>query len=146
MNYIFVHLLENKVFWSLLMHGTNMKIIGKVAENYDASNQQDATNSVYWSFYWSIWICSTYFGWQTLPSSGALLTVYTALVHTMHLCCCRPVGALYTKSCVYSQKCSWRWASLSPETCRAVSNRSIKRSIKENFCILLAAYIVVLMM
>jgi len=23
------------------------------------------------------------------------------------------------QSCIYSQKCSWRWASLSPETCRA---------------------------
>ena len=46
----------------------------------DVSNKQDATNSVYWSFYWSIWICSTCFGRQTRPSSGALLTVYTALV------------------------------------------------------------------
>ena len=27
MNYIFVHLLDNKVFYSSLMHGTNMKII-----------------------------------------------------------------------------------------------------------------------
>jgi hypothetical protein len=35
---------------------------------------------------------------------------------------------------------------LSPETCKADSNRAIKRSIKENFCVLLVAYIVVLMM
>ena len=52
-------------------------------------------------------------------------------------------GAFY-QSCIYSQKCSWRWASLSPETCRIDSNRSIERSIKENCCILLVAYIVVL--
>ena len=73
---------------------------------------------------------------------------------TMHRYCCRPVTslrrncsyivALY-QSCIYSQKCSWRWVKLSPETCRADSNRSIKRSIKENYCILLVAYIVVLM-
>ena len=25
MNYIFVHLLDNKMFWSSLMHGTSMK-------------------------------------------------------------------------------------------------------------------------
>ena len=30
-------------------------------------------------FYWSIWICSTCFGRQTHPFSGALLTVYTTL-------------------------------------------------------------------
>ena len=55
------------------------------------------------------------------------------------------IGALYcTKSCIYSQKkCSWRWASLSPETCTADSNRSIKRSINENCCISLVAYVVV---
>ena len=32
-----------------------------------------------------------------------------------------------TKSCVYSQKCSWGWANLSPETCRA----DLKRLINE---------------
>ena len=50
------------------------------------------------------------------------------------------------QSCIYRQKCSWRWASLSPETCRADSNRSIKRSINKNCCIVLVAHIVVLMM
>jgi len=34
------------------------------------------------------------------------------------------VGALY-QSCIYSHKCSWRRANLSPETCRADSNISI---------------------
>ena len=33
---------------------------------------------------------------------------------------------------------------MSPETCRADSNRSIKRSIKENVCIFLVAYTIVL--
>ena len=48
--------------------------------------------------------------------------------------------------CIYSQKCSLRWASLPPKTCRTYSNRSIGKSIKEICCILLVAYIVVLMM
>ena len=76
------------------------------------------------------------------------LTAYTAF-GTMHRYCCRPVGsnigALYQT--VYTVKmCTWGWASLSPETCRADSNRSIKRSINENCCILLVAFIVDLMM
>ena len=41
---------------------------------------------------------------------------------------------------------TWRWASLSPETCRADLKRSIKRSINGICCILLVAYFVVLMM
>ena len=76
--------------------------------------------------------------------------------YIQHRYCCRPVrsqpchrsaaiSVQCTKSCLYSQKCSWRWASLSPETCRADSNRSIKISIKESCCISLVAYIVVLM-
>ena len=67
---------------------------------------------------------------------------------TMHRYCCRPVTTLSPVgsnivALYQSQKCSWRWAKLSPETCRADSNRSIKRSINENCCILLVAYIVV---
>ena len=46
-----------------------------------------------------------------------------------------------TKICIYSQKCSWGWAILSPETCVA----DLKRSINGNCCILLIAYIVILM-
>ena len=42
-----------------------------------------------------------------------------------------------------SKKCCWRWASLSPETCRADSNRPIKRSMNKIFCILWVACIVV---
>jgi len=49
-------------------------------------------------------------------------------------------SALY-QSCIYSQKCSWRWATLSPKTCRADSNRSIN----ENYCILMVAYILLLL-
>jgi len=125
--------------------------------NNDVSNQQDATIFVYWSFYWYIWISSICFGRQTRPSSGALLTVYTALVQRTDIATdrwqgwdgtrlsCHRLAAISvhcTKSCIYSQKCSWRWASLSPETCRADSNISIRRSIYENCCILLLAYIV----
>ena len=40
------------------------------------------------------------------------------------------------------KKCSWRWASLSPETCRV----DLKRSINGIYCVLLVAYIVVLLM
>ena len=40
------------------------------------------------------------------------------------------------------KKCSWGWANLSPETCRAY----LKRLINEKFVILLVAYIVVLVM
>jgi hypothetical protein len=80
------------------------------------------------------------------------LTVYTAFC-TMHRYCCRSVTTgrqqyrYIVPKVVYTvKKCSWRWASLSPETCRADSNGWIKRSINENCCILLVAYIVILMM
>jgi hypothetical protein len=63
---------------------------------------------------------------------------------TIHRYCCN-ISALY-QTCIYSLKCSWWWAILSPETCRADSNRSIKRSINEKCCILLVAYIIVLIM
>ena len=53
---------------------------------------------------------------------------------------------VYQKLCIHSEKCSWRWASLSPETCRAVLKSSIKRSIKGICCILLVANIAVLTM
>ena len=96
-------------------------------------------NSVYWLFYWSIWICSTCFGRQTRPSSGALFyCIYS--FGTMHRHCCSNIGALY-QICIYSKKCSWRWANLSPETCTADSNRSLKISIKGNCRILFVAYI-----
>jgi hypothetical protein len=45
-----------------------------------------------------------------------------------------------TKNCIYSLKCSWGWANLSLETCRA----DLKRSINGICCILLVAYIVFL--
>ena len=48
-----------------------------ILRNYDVSNQNDATIFIYWSFYWSIWICSTCFGRQTRPSSRAFLTPCT---------------------------------------------------------------------
>ena len=48
--------------------------------------------------------------------------------------------AVYT-----AKKYSWRWASLSPETCRTNSYRSIRRSINGICCNLLVSYIVGLM-
>jgi hypothetical protein len=45
-----------------------------------------------------------------------------------------------TKSFIYSHKCSLGWTNLSPETCRA----DLKRSVKGICCILLVAYIIVL--
>ena len=56
----------------------------------DVSNQQYATIFVYWSFYSSIWICSTCFGRQIRPSSGALFDCIYSF-GTMHRYCCRPV-------------------------------------------------------
>ena len=64
------------------------------------------------------------------------LTVYTVF-GTMHRNCCRPVprGAglqqcrcIVPKAVYTVNKCSWRWANLSPETCRA----ELKRLINEN--------------
>ena len=40
-----------------------------------------------------------------------------------------------TKAVYTVTKCFWRWASLSPETCRTNSNRSIKRSISGIGCL-----------
>ena len=65
-----------------------------------------------------------------------------------HRCCWRSAAtSVHCTKIVYTvQKYSGGWASLSTETCRANSNRSIKRSINGNCCILLLAYIAVLMM
>jgi hypothetical protein len=41
------------------------------------------------------------------------------------------------------KNCSWRWASLSPETCTEDLRRSIKRSINVVCCNLLVTYVVV---
>jgi len=54
------------------------------------------------------------------------------------------INSVHCTETVYTvKKCTWRWASLSPETCRANSNRSIKRSISGNCCILSIAYTIV---
>jgi len=71
---------------------TPQQHIMKINSKWNAvSNQQGATVLVYWSFYWSIWICSTCFGRQTRPSSGTFLTLTAAI--SVHC----------TKSCTYSQ-------------------------------------------
>jgi hypothetical protein len=59
---------------------SNFAVVFDSGQDNDVGNQKGATIFVYWSFYWSIWICSTCFGRQTRPPSGALLTVYTALL------------------------------------------------------------------
>jgi len=60
------------------------------------------------------------------------LTVYTALVQHTDIAadrwkpCHRSTTiSVHCTKAVYTENCSWRWASLSPETCRADSNRSI---------------------
>jgi len=112
----------------------------------DVNNQQDATNSVCWSFYWSIWICSTCFGRQTRSSSRVRFDCmysfwYNApmLLATgdkgekefhLNLVTGRQQHRCFVPKAVYTiKKYSWGWASLSRETCRGNSNRSIKRSI-----------------
>jgi len=77
------------------------------------------------------------------------LTVHTALVvQCTDIAADRwhrraAISAHCTTAVCTVKKCSWSWASLSPEICRADSNRSIKRSINEDCCILLVAFIVV---
>ena len=113
-------------------------------------------------FYWSIWISSTCFGQQTRQSSGvrfdcmcsfwfnAPLLLPPSDKVEMELSPSQPchqsaaISAHCTRALYTVKKCSWGLASLSPKTSRADSNRSIKRSINENCCILLVAYIVML--
>jgi len=56
--------------------------------------------------------------------------------------CCWPVtrSPVSSNIGIYSQKTSWRWASFSPETCRADSNRSIKISINEKLLHLVGCF------
>ena len=79
------------------------------------------------------------------------LTVCTAF-GTMHRHCCRPVPrytgrqqcrCIVPKAVHTVKKCSWGWANLSPETCRADFKKINKR---KSCCILLVGYIVVLVM
>jgi len=54
-----------------------------------------------------------------------------------------PAISVHCTKAVYTvKKCSWGWANLSPETCRADLNRSIKRSIN-GICCILVSYIIV---
>jgi hypothetical protein len=53
----------------------------------------------------------------------------------------RAISVHCTKGVYTFKKCSWKWVSLSPETCRPDSNRWIIRSINESCWILLIAYI-----
>ena len=95
-------------------------------------------------FYWSFQIRSTCFGRQTRPSSGALFDCIYSF-GTMHRWSAA-ISVHCTKAVYTVKKCSWRWASLSPETRRADLKRSIKRLMKGICCILLVAYIVAVMM
>ena len=95
-------------------------------------------------------------GEKLTHSQEHFLAVYTAF-GTIHQYCCRPGPILSPSAVVTGQqqyrciipkavytvkKCSRGWASFSPETCRA----DLKRSINGICCILLVAYIGVLMM
>ena len=108
----------------------------------DINNQQDATTFSFINLFKSALNVS---GGKFAHPQEHFLTLYTAF-GTMHRHCCQQVPWLRwnfvpsqpwhlsaavpmhcTKSCVYSQKCSWGWANLSPETCRA----DLKRLINE---------------
>jgi len=83
----------------------------------NVGNQQDATISVYWSFK----INSTCFGRQTAADRWP----FDKITGRQQYRCIAPQAVHTVK------KCSWGWASLSPETCRA----DLKRSINIIFCI-----------
>ena len=57
---------------------------------------------------------------------STFLTVYTAFVQCTGRQQCR---CIVTKAVCTVKKCSWGWANLSPETCRADFRRLIKRLI-----------------
>ena len=94
--------------------------------NNDVSNQQDATIVVYWSFL-LIYLNLLYMFRAT--NSPIIRSTFDCIYGfgTTHRYCCRSeaISVRCTKA-VYSQKCSWRWTSLSPETCTADSNKSTK--------------------
>jgi len=71
------------------------------------------------------------------------LTVYTALVQCTDIAADQSAAiSVHCTKAVYTiKKCSREWMSLLPETCRA----DLKRSINGICCILLVAYIIVLM-
>jgi len=102
--------------------------------NNDVSNQQIATIFFYWSFI-DLFESALHVSGDKLAHLQEHFWLYIQLWYNVPVG--SNIGALY-QSCKYSQKCSWRWASLSPETCRVDSNRSIN----QNCCILLVAYIV----
>jgi len=43
--------------------------------------------------------------------------------------------------CIYSQKCSWGWANLSPEICRAELKRLISEKVFTSYLLLTSWYI-----
>ena len=86
------------------------------------NNQQDATTFSFINLFNSALHVS---GDKFAHPQEHLLTLYTAF-GTMHRHCCRPVPRLrlnwecIVPKAVYTvKKCSWEWANLSPETCRA---------------------------
>ena len=46
-----------------------------------------------------------------------------------------------TKSCIQVKKCSWGWANLSPETCRAELKRLINEKVVASFWLFTSAYL-----
>ena len=63
-------------------------------------------------FYYPQWLYSTYFGWQSHPSSG---------VHMLYMARGKPAHIQH----MYS----WWWVRLSPETCRVKPLRRIKTQL-----------------
>ena len=105
------------------------------SRNYnDVNNQQDTTTFSFINLFNSALHVS---GDKFAHPQEHFLTVYTAF-GTMHRHCCWPVlnhgtgrqqcRCIVPKAVFTVKKCSWGWANLSPETCRA----ELKRLINEN--------------
>jgi len=100
-----------------------------------------ATNSpIFTSTFWLYIQLLVYNAPILLPTGDKVETVRVP-AQTCHQLAA--ISVHWTKIVYTVKKCSWRWTSLSPETYKTDSNRSIN----ENCCILhLTSYIVVLIM
>ena len=83
-------------------------------------------------------ICSFWYSIPTLLPTGATVEMELTRGPIRQQCRCIVPKAVYAV-----KKCSWGWANLSPETCRADFKKTNKR---KSWCISLVAYIVVLVM
>ena len=126
-----------------------------IIEYNDVNNQQDAKTLSFINLFSSAPHVS---GDKFVHPQERFLTVYTTFA-TMHRHCCRSVsrlrwnvsststvapvgssvGALYQKLYI-SSKCSWGWANLSPEICRAELKRLINDKVVAS-CWLFTSYL-----